>query len=131
MRHLTTFYAQRRCIVESPLIERGFSMPCRSARLLCTGNEANLLQSRCAVLRHSGYQARAATLLEAETLLRTETYDLVIISAWLSEWERGRILSASGKTPTYVLRGLTFTSELLGQVERLLSPVSQSACRQD
>ena len=27
------------------------------------------------------------------------------------------------ETPTYVLRGLTFTSELLAQVERLLSPV--------
>ena len=26
-------------------------------------------------------------------------------------------------TPTYVLHGLTFTSELLAQVERLLSPV--------
>jgi len=91
-----------------------------SYRLLCTGNEADLLQSRCSVLRYSGYQAQSATLLEAETLLRTEKYDLVIISAWLSERERGRIISASGKTPTYVLRGLTFTSELLAQVEQRL-----------
>ena len=97
-------------------------MPYRPERLLCTGNEADLLHSRCAVLRHSGYQAQAATLQEAEILLHTEKYDLVIISAWLSEW-RGQILSAAGETPTYVLRGLTFTSELLAQVERLLSPV--------
>lgn len=95
-------------------------MPYRPARLLCAGNEADLLQSRCAILRHSGYQTQAATLPEAEILLCTETYDLVIISAWLSEREKGRILSASGKTPTCVLRGITFTSELLAQVERLL-----------
>jgi hypothetical protein len=48
------------------------------------------------------------------------TVILVIISAWLSEWDRGRILSAAGKTSTYVLRELTLASELLGQVERLL-----------
>src|ERR1700733_8550302 len=101
------------------------------ARLLCTGKEADLLQSRCAVLRHAGYDARAATLEEAEILLRTEQYDLVIISACLSEWERGRILSAAGKMPTYVLRGLTFAPELLTQAERRLAPVSQSACSDD
>ena len=88
------------------------------ARLLCTGNEADLLESRCTLLRHSGYEAQASTLQEAEILLRTEKYDLVIISAWLSEWERDQILPAAGKTPTYVLSGLTFTSELLGEVER-------------
>jgi DNA-binding response OmpR family regulator len=94
-------------------------MPYRPVRLLCTGDEAYLLHSRCAVLRDSGYQAQAATLQEAEILLRTEKYDLVIISAWLSESER------AGETPSYVLRGLTFTSELRAQVDRLLSPVNQ------
>jgi hypothetical protein len=94
----------------------------RAARLLCAGKEADLLQSRCAVLRYSGYDARAASLREAEILLRTEKYDLVIISSCLSEWERGRILSAAGKTPRYVLRGVTFASELLAQAERLLPP---------
>jgi hypothetical protein len=98
-------------------------MPYRPGRLLCTGDEADLLHSGCAVLRHCGYQAQAATVQEAEILLQTEKYDLVIISAWLSERESGQILSAAGETPTYVLRGLTFTSELLAQVERLLSPV--------
>jgi DNA-binding response OmpR family regulator len=97
------------------------------ARLLCTGNEADLLQSRCAVLRHAGYDAQAASLTEAEILLGTEKYDLVIISAGLSQWDRGRILSAAGKTPTYVLQGLTFAPELLAQAEQRLPPVSQSA----
>jgi hypothetical protein len=108
---------------------RGLSMPSRSAGPLCVGKDAVLLQSRCAVLRHSGYQTQAATLPEAEILLRTETYDLVIISAGLGEWEKGRILSASGRTPTYVLRKLTFASELLAQVERLLPSCETDARR--
>jgi hypothetical protein len=102
-------------------------MPSRAARLLCAGKEAGLLQSRCAVLTHSGYEAQAASLTDAEILLRTEKYDLVIISAWLSEWDRGRIVSAAGKTPTYVLRELTLASDLLAQVQRLLRPANQTA----
>jgi hypothetical protein len=94
--------------------------PHRPVRLLCAGNEADLLESRCAVLRYSGYEAQVATLSETETLLRVGKYDLVVISAHLSEWERGRILSAAGKTSTYILRELTLASELLAQVERLL-----------
>jgi hypothetical protein len=56
-------------------------MPYRSARVLCAGNEADLLASRCAVLRYSGYEAKAASPTDAEILLRKEKYDLVIISA--------------------------------------------------
>jgi hypothetical protein len=106
-------------------------MSYRPTRLLCVGNEADLLQSRCAVLRHAGYDARVATLEDAEILLRTEKYDLAIISASLSEWEKGRILSAAGTISTYVLRGLTFAPELLAQIERRLPPVNQSASSED
>jgi hypothetical protein len=106
-------------------------MSYRPTRLLCVGNEADLLQTRCAVLKHSGYDAQAASLTDAEILLRTGKYELVIISAGLSEWDRGRILSAAGKTPTYILRGVTFAPELLAQVGRWLSPMSQSASSED
>jgi hypothetical protein len=64
-------------------------------------------------------------------LLRTEKYDLAIISASLSEWEKSRILSAAGKIPTYVLGGLTFAPELLDEIERRLPPVNQSASSED
>jgi hypothetical protein len=91
------------------------------ARLLCVGKEPELLHTRCAVLRHDGYEAQAATLPEVEVLLPTgEEFDLIIVSAQLSESERGRILSAAGETPTYVLYGLTLATELLAQVVRLL-----------
>jgi DNA-binding response OmpR family regulator len=90
------------------------------ARLLCAGKEPELLQSRCAVLRQAGYEAQAATVPEVEVLLRTEEFDIIVVSAQLSESDRGLILSAAGETPTYVLHGLTLASELLAQVERLL-----------
>jgi hypothetical protein len=95
-------------------------MPSRLARLLCVGRELELLKTRCAVLSQSGYDAIPATLPEAETLLCREQFDLIVVSAWLSEWERGRILAAAGKTPRYVLTELTLADELLGEVGRLL-----------
>jgi hypothetical protein len=63
-------------------------------RLLCTGKEPDLLESRCAVLNSAGYDTRAATPSEAEILLRTEQFDLVFVSAFLGEWEKGRIFSS-------------------------------------
>jgi hypothetical protein len=95
-------------------------MPPRPTRLLCTGEEPEVLRTRCAVLRHCGYDAQVATLTVAEILLRTEEFDLIIVSAWLGEWERGRILSAAGKTPAYVLPGFMLPREMLAQVDLLL-----------
>jgi hypothetical protein len=67
------------------------------ARLLCVGTGVDHLQTRCAVLGSAGYDAKSAALLEAEILLRTEEFDLVIVSAWLSEWEKGKILATAAK----------------------------------
>jgi CheY-like chemotaxis protein len=90
------------------------------ARLLCVGKEPDLLRTRCAVLSVSGYDAQSATLPEAETLLRREQYDLVVVSALMSESERERIVVAAGSTPTLLLSGFTLATDLLAQVERLL-----------
>jgi hypothetical protein len=60
-------------------------------------------------------------LPEAEVLLQEEQFDLVIVSASLTELERSPILWAAGKTPVYVLRGFTLAHELIAQVEALLS----------
>jgi hypothetical protein len=98
-----------------------------SARLLCVGKDLALLRTRCAVLSQSGYDAQSATVPEAELLLLTEKFDLIIVSAFLDEWEKGRILSAAGKMPTLVLRGLTLAPALLVEVERLLPRASQTA----
>jgi hypothetical protein len=104
-------------------------MPSRPARLLCVGKELDSLQTSCAVLSHSGYDAKSATVAEAELLLRTEKFALIIVSAFLSHEEQARVISAAGETPTLVLEGLTFAPQLLAQVERMLSPAVQEVKR--
>jgi hypothetical protein len=104
-------------------------MPSRPSRLLCVGNSVDHLETRCAVLGSAGYNAKWATLPEAGTLLRTEEFDLVIVSAWLSEWETGKILATAGKTPALVLTDLTLANKLLAEVERLVVATSQESDR--
>ncbi len=96
-------------------------MPTRPTRLLCVGKDPALLRTRCAVLHQSGYDAQSANVAELEILLLTEKFDLIIVSAFLADWEKGRILAASGVMPTLVLRRLTLAPELLSEVERMLS----------
>jgi CheY-like chemotaxis protein len=93
------------------------------SRLLCVGNELDHLESRCAVLNHSGYDAKSATVAEAVKLLRTEEFNLIIISAFLSP-EQDNVISAAPNTPKLVLDGVTFAAELLAKVERMLSPTA-------
>jgi hypothetical protein len=61
---------------------------------------------------------------EAELLLLTEEFDLIIVSAFLDDLEKGRILAAAGATPTLMLRGLTLAPHLLVEVERMLGEPS-------
>ena len=96
----------------------------RSARLLCVGDDPALLETRCAVLNQAGYDAQAATVSEFESLLPIERFDLIIVSAWLTEWNRDQIISAVGSSATLELHGLTLASDLLAQVERLMVPTS-------
>jgi hypothetical protein len=89
----------------------------RPARLLCVGNEQDPLMTRCAVLGSVGYIAKSSVMRNAETLLQTGEFDLVIVSGWLEEREKGKILAAAGKTPVLVLARLTLAGKLLAQVE--------------
>jgi hypothetical protein len=78
-------------------------MTSRPARLLCVGEDLKLLQTRCAVLERNGYRGQSAMLPEVEDLLRSQEFDLLIVSAWLSEREKAKILITAGKTPALVL----------------------------
>ena len=102
-------------------------MPSGPTRLLCVGNGVDHLETRCAVLGSAGYTAEAAVLPDAETVLRTGEFDLVIVSAWLDESDTGKILAAAGKTPALVLTELTLADDLLAQVERILVGASQQS----
>jgi hypothetical protein len=93
-------------------------MPSSPARLLCIGEEP--LKLRCAVLASAGYDAKSATVAEAEILLRTEKFDLVIVSVFLSQEERFRVTTAAGDTPTLMLDRVMFPVELFAEVDQHL-----------
>jgi hypothetical protein len=129
-RHLMTLVASRGYSdVTLPVLGELF-MPTRPTRMLCVGKDLDLLQTRCDVLNLSGYDAQSATVPEAELLLLTEKFDLVIVSAFLDDSEKDRILAAAGTMPTLMLRGLTLAPELLGKVQRMLAELEASKTTQ-
>ena len=98
------------------------------ARILCIGKDSGLLRSRCAVLTHAGYHAEAVMFGEAESLLRTAEFDLIILSAILSGEEKDRISAFIGGTiPIVALKKLTFASELLAEIEQRLQQTKQNS----
>jgi DNA-binding response OmpR family regulator len=98
------------------------------ARILCIGKDSGLLRSRCAILTHAGYQAEAVMFAEAESLLQTAEFDLIILSAILSAEERDHISSfVSGRVPILALKKLTFASELLAEIEQRLHDTKQDS----
>jgi hypothetical protein len=65
---------------------------------------------------------------EAESLLRTEEFDLIILSAILSSEEREQISAFIGSTiPILALKKLTFASELLAETEQRLQQTKQDS----
>jgi DNA-binding response OmpR family regulator len=97
-------------------------------RILCIGKDSGLLRSRCAVLTHAGYQAQAVMFAEAENLLQTAEFDLIILSAILSGEERDHISAFIGGTiPILALKKLTFASELLAEIEHRLHRTTQDS----
>ena len=98
------------------------------ARILCIGKDSGLLRSRCAVLTHAGYHAEAVMFADAESLLRTAEFDLIILSAILTSEEREHISAFIGGTvPILALKKLTFASELLAEIEQRLHPAKQDS----
>ena len=98
------------------------------ARILCIGKDSGLLRSRCAVLRHAGYDAQAVMYNDAENLLRAEEFDLIILSAILSGEEKDHISAVvNGAAPILPLKKLIFASELLSEVEQRLRFTKQNS----
>jgi hypothetical protein len=65
---------------------------------------------------------------EAESLLRTAEFDLIILSAILSGEEREHISALVGGTiPILALKKLTFASELLADIEQRLQQTKQDS----
>jgi hypothetical protein len=65
--------------------------------------------------------------LQAEFLLRTRTFDLVILSATLSDSERARLTKAAGPKVLFLeLSGFTEPATLLADVAEMLSSLDRS-----
>jgi DNA-binding response OmpR family regulator len=89
-------------------------------QILCVGNEPDLLELRCSILEQAGYACEAARLNQADTLLKDGRFDLVIISARISEYEKRHVISLAPNTRLLFLSGVTFPRDLLRDVSDLI-----------
>jgi DNA-binding response OmpR family regulator len=95
-------------------------MTVSAPRILCVEPDPRLLDTRCTILMHKGYNVYPASLPLAEVLLASQTIDLIILSSRLGGEERRQIAIVAGNTEIMVLEGLTMPSELLSEVAKLL-----------
>ena len=89
-------------------------------KILCVESDLAVLESRCAVLKFSGYDAASATLRVAEMVLRSQKFDLIVVSR-LSNPDLQRIINLSHGADVLALDALTFPSELISLVAQRLN----------
>jgi hypothetical protein len=94
-------------------------------KILCIGEDATLLEGRCAVLAHGGYRATPATVPEAARQLLTQTFSLVIVSERLGAEQKRLFDSLPAETRTLVLDRFILPADLLVAVEKRLKRGSQ------
>jgi DNA-binding response OmpR family regulator len=92
-----------------------------AAHILCIGKDPGLLRSRSAVLEHAGYHVQTVMFHDADALLATDRFDLIILSVILNAEEKQHITDlVRDSIPVLILKKLTFASELLAEVDRQL-----------
>jgi hypothetical protein len=69
------------------------------AKILCVELYEDLLKSRCDVLKYSGYDAASASPKIAEILLRSQKFELIVLSR-LSDFDLHRINNVADGTNT-------------------------------
>jgi hypothetical protein len=92
---------------------------CGADKILCVELDFTLLETRCAVLKYLGYDATPATPQVAEIALRSQKFDLIVLSG-LREFEQHRIINLSDGAEVLVLDGFTMPRELLSLVAQRL-----------
>jgi hypothetical protein len=90
------------------------------AKILCVELDLFVLESRCAVLKYSGYDAASASPQVAEMLLSSQKFDLIVLST-VSDSDLHRIVNLSDGAEVLVLDGLTMLSKLLSLVAQRLN----------
>jgi len=89
------------------------------AKILCVEPDVAVLESRCAVLKYSGYDVASASPQVAETLLRSRKFDLIVISS-LSDSDLHRVINFSDGAEVLVLDECILPSNLLSLVAQRL-----------
>ena len=95
-------------------------MDARPPKILRVEHSAAILESRCAVLKMSGYDVASASPRVVGSVLRSQKFDLVVVS-WLNDSELQKVISFSDGAELLVLDGLTMPSELLDLVAQRLN----------
>jgi hypothetical protein len=92
-----------------------------AARVLCVESDLAKLESRCAILKHSGYDVASASPQGAAIVLCSQKFDLIVISA-LSDHETHRLINFSDGADVLVMdEGIIRPSELIALVEERLA----------
>jgi DNA-binding response OmpR family regulator len=91
-----------------------------TSRILCVEADPLVLETRCSVLKHSGYDTSAASIQVAESLLARQTFDLIVVSSRLRDEDKRRIFEAARGTRMMMLVGPIMPSELLSTVSERL-----------
>jgi DNA-binding response OmpR family regulator len=88
-------------------------------QILCVEQDVSVRKSRCTILKNSGYDAAPASPRVAEILLRSQKFDLIVISR-LSDFDLHRVINLADGADVLVLEPLTTPSELLSLVAQRL-----------
>ncbi len=97
-----------------------------AARILCVDPDLPLLETRCALLEHSGYDVGIAPPQSAETVLGEQRFDLLILRS-LDESVCQRLAALSQGAEVLILEGYTNPTELLSLVAKLLKSKANGA----
>jgi hypothetical protein len=92
-----------------------------AAKILCVELDEAVLESRCAVLKYSGYNTASASPQLAEIVLRSQKFDLIVLSSRVSDYDLQRIVNLSDGADVLALDGFTAPSQLLYLVEHRLN----------
>jgi hypothetical protein len=91
-----------------------------AAKILCIEPNVAVVESRCAVLKTSGYDTASASPQVAGIVLRRQKFDLVVVSG-LEEFDLQGIITLSDGADVLVLDAPTIPPELLTLVAQRLN----------
>jgi hypothetical protein len=91
-----------------------------AAKVLCVEPDLAVLETRCAVLTISGYDAASASPQVAGIVLRSQKFDLIVLSR-LSDSDLHSVINLADGADVLVLEEFTFPSELLFLVSQRLN----------